>query len=53
MSADRDKDSLTDEKSTDSMPTVNNYLSKRGFDLIGHSSGHGEKVASSALDDGE
>lgn len=53
MSADRDKDSLTDEKSTDSMPRVIDYLSRKGFDLIGHSSGHQEKVASSALDDGE
>lgn len=53
MSADRDKDSLTDEKSTDSVHGVIDYLSNKGFDLIGHSRGHREKVASSALDDGE
>ncbi|XP_008288285.1 rho guanine nucleotide exchange factor 1 isoform X4 [Stegastes partitus] len=50
-SIDRDKDSLTDEKSTDPRHRLIDFLSEKGFDLIGHSNSDQEKVASSALDE--
>lgn len=52
MSAERDKDILTDDKSTEFMPKVIDYLSDKGFDLIGHSRNQ-EKVAESAIDEGD
>lgn len=52
MSAERDKDILTDDKSTEYMPKLIDYLSDKGFDLIGHSRNQ-EKVADSAIDEGE
>ncbi|XP_029958197.1 rho guanine nucleotide exchange factor 1 isoform X6 [Salarias fasciatus] len=48
--SDRDKDSLTSEKSTDPRHRLIDFLSDKGFDLIGHSNSDQEKVASSALD---
>lgn len=53
MSADRDKDSLTDDKSSELRHRLIDFLSDKGFDLIGHSNSHQEKVANSALDEGE
>lgn len=53
LSVDRDKDSLTDEKSTDPRHTLIDFLSDKGFDLIGHSNSDQEKVANNALDEGE
>ncbi|KAM7421182.1 hypothetical protein PAMA_015372 [Pampus argenteus] len=50
-SSDRDKDSLTDEKSTDPRHKLIDFLSDKGFDLIGHSNSDQEKVASNALDE--
>lgn len=50
-SSDRDKDSLTDEKSTDPRHTLIDFLSDKGFDLIGHSNSDQEKVANNALDE--
>ncbi|XP_036929789.1 rho guanine nucleotide exchange factor 1b isoform X4 [Acanthopagrus latus] len=50
-SSDRDKDSLTDEKSSDPRHRLIDFLSEKGFDLIGHSNSDQEKVASSALDE--
>lgn len=52
VSAERDKDILTDDKSTEYMPKLIDYLSDKGFDLIGHSRNQ-EKVADSAIDEGE
>ena len=51
-SLDRDKDSLTDEKTADSLPSLIDYLSDKGFDLIGHTNSVEEKVANGALDEG-
>ncbi|XP_046896207.1 rho guanine nucleotide exchange factor 1b isoform X2 [Hypomesus transpacificus] len=48
---DRDKDSLTDEKTADSPPSLIDYLSDNGFDLIGHTNSVQEKVANGALDE--
>ncbi|XP_056142083.1 LOW QUALITY PROTEIN: rho guanine nucleotide exchange factor 1b [Lampris incognitus] len=48
---DRDKDSLTDDKSTDARHTLIVYLSDKGFDLIHHSNTDREKVAKSAQDE--
>ncbi|XP_067093468.1 LOW QUALITY PROTEIN: rho guanine nucleotide exchange factor 1 [Osmerus mordax] len=48
---DRDKDSLTDEKTADSPPSLIDYLSDKGFDLIGHTNSVQEKVANGALDE--
>ncbi|XP_010739689.3 rho guanine nucleotide exchange factor 1 isoform X1 [Larimichthys crocea] len=50
-SGDRDKDSLTDDKSSDPRHRLIDFLSDKGFDLIGHSNSDQEKVASSALDE--
>ncbi|XP_073340851.1 rho guanine nucleotide exchange factor 1 isoform X4 [Pagrus major] len=50
-SSDRDKDSLTDEKSSDPRHRLIDFLSEKGFDLIGHSNSYQEKVANSALDE--
>ncbi|XP_059194617.1 rho guanine nucleotide exchange factor 1b isoform X2 [Centropristis striata] len=50
-SSDRDKDSLTDDKSSDPRHRLIDFLSEQGFDLIGHSNSDQEKVASSALDE--
>lgn len=50
-SSDRDKDSLTDEKSSDPRHRLIDFLSEKGFDLIGHSNSDQEKVANSALDE--
>ncbi|XP_070691117.1 rho guanine nucleotide exchange factor 1 isoform X2 [Pempheris klunzingeri] len=50
-SSDRDKDSLTDDKSSDPRHRLIDFLSEKGFDLIGHSNSDQEKLASSALDD--
>lgn len=47
----RDKDSLTDEKSSNPRHSLIDFLSDKGFDLIGHSNNDQEKVASSALDE--
>lgn len=47
-STDRDKDSL---KSADPRHRLIDFLSDKGFDLIGHSNSIQEKVASRALDD--
>ncbi|XP_040899554.1 rho guanine nucleotide exchange factor 1b isoform X4 [Toxotes jaculatrix] len=50
-SSDRDKDSLTEYKSGDFVHKLIDFLSEKGFDLIGHSNSEQEKVASDALDD--
>lgn len=50
---DRDKDSLTDDKSSDLRHRLIDFLSDKGFDLIGHSNSHQETVANIALDEGE
>ncbi|XP_034029897.1 rho guanine nucleotide exchange factor 1b isoform X2 [Thalassophryne amazonica] len=50
-SGDRDKDSLTDEKSSDPRHLLIDFLSDKGFDLIGHSNSDQEKVANVALDE--
>ncbi|XP_068616443.1 rho guanine nucleotide exchange factor 1 [Brachionichthys hirsutus] len=50
-SDDRDKDSLTDDKSSDPRHRLIDFLSDKGFDLIGHSNSDQEKVANSALDE--
>ncbi|KAM6995749.1 rho guanine nucleotide exchange factor 1 isoform 2-T2 [Tautogolabrus adspersus] len=50
-SSDRDKDSLTDDKSLDPRHRLIDFLSDKGFDLIGHSNSDQEKVANSALDE--
>ncbi|XP_078027832.1 rho guanine nucleotide exchange factor 1 isoform X6 [Epinephelus lanceolatus] len=50
-SSDRDKDSLTDDKSSDPRHRLIDFLSDKGFDLIGHSNSDQEKVANSALDE--
>lgn len=49
-SSDRDKDSLTDDKSSDPRHRLIDFLSDKGFDLIGHSNSDQENVANSALD---
>ncbi|XP_076008666.1 rho guanine nucleotide exchange factor 1 isoform X2 [Genypterus blacodes] len=49
--SDRDKDSLTDEKSSDPRHSLIDYLSDNGFDLIGHSNSDQQKVANDALDE--
>uniref|UniRef100_A0A8C2ZLQ7 Rho guanine nucleotide exchange factor (GEF) 1 n=1 Tax=Cyclopterus lumpus TaxID=8103 RepID=A0A8C2ZLQ7_CYCLU len=46
----RDKDSLTDDKSLDPRHRLIDFLSDKGFDLIGHSNSDQENVANSALD---
>uniref|UniRef100_UPI0037E88812 rho guanine nucleotide exchange factor 1 isoform X5 n=1 Tax=Semicossyphus pulcher TaxID=241346 RepID=UPI0037E88812 len=50
-SSDREKDSLTDDKSVDPRHRLIDFLSDKGFDLIGHSNSVQEKVANSALDE--
>ncbi|KAM3613684.1 uncharacterized protein V6R79_003531 [Siganus canaliculatus] len=52
-SSDRDKDSLTDDKSSDPRHRLIDFLSVKGFDLIGRSNSEErqEKVASSGLDE--
>lgn len=52
MSAESGNDILTDDKLTEFMPKLIDYLSDKGFDLIGHSRDH-QKVADSAIDEGE
>lgn len=52
VSAEQDKDILTDDKSAEYMPKLIDYLSDKGFDLIGDSRNQ-EKVADSAIDEGE
>ncbi|KAK0150820.1 Rho guanine nucleotide exchange factor 1 [Merluccius polli] len=47
----RVKDSLTEDKSTDHRHSLIDYLSDKGFDLIGHSNTDQETVANSALDE--
>ncbi|KAG7276212.1 hypothetical protein CRUP_004803 [Coryphaenoides rupestris] len=47
----RDKDSLTEDKPTNAPHTLIDYLSDKGFDLIGHSNSDQEKLANSALDE--
>ncbi|CAJ1062627.1 rho guanine nucleotide exchange factor 1 isoform X7 [Xyrichtys novacula] len=49
--SDRDKDSLTDDKPTDHPHRLIDFLSDKGFDLIGHTNSDQERVASSALDE--
>ncbi|XP_069393840.1 rho guanine nucleotide exchange factor 1 isoform X11 [Paralichthys olivaceus] len=49
-SSDRDKDSLTDDKSSDPRHRLIDFLSQ-GFDVIGHSNSDQERVANSALDE--
>ncbi|KAM6967633.1 rho guanine nucleotide exchange factor 1 [Aplochiton taeniatus] len=46
----RDKDSLNDHKSRDPRHSLIDYLSDKGFDLIGLTNSVQEKVADSALD---
>lgn len=53
VSADRDKDSLTDDKSSDLGHRLIDYLSDKGFDLLGHSNSHQEKVANVASEEGK
>ncbi|XP_041649601.1 rho guanine nucleotide exchange factor 1b isoform X2 [Cheilinus undulatus] len=48
---DQDKDCLTDDKSSDPRHRLIDFLSDKGFDLIGHSNSDQEKVANSALDE--
>uniref|UniRef100_A0A3Q3JK00 DH domain-containing protein n=1 Tax=Monopterus albus TaxID=43700 RepID=A0A3Q3JK00_MONAL len=50
-SSDRDKDSLMDDKSSDPRHRLIDFLSEKGFDVIGHSNNDQVKVASSALDE--
>nr|XP_046256385.1 rho guanine nucleotide exchange factor 1b isoform X2 [Scatophagus argus] len=50
-SSDQDKDSLTDDKSSDLRHRLIDFLSDKGFDLIGHSNSDQVKVANSALDE--
>ncbi|XP_065813665.1 rho guanine nucleotide exchange factor 1 isoform X5 [Labrus bergylta] len=50
-SSDQDKDSLTDDKSLDPRHRLIDFLSDKGFDLIGHSNSDQEKVANNALDE--
>ncbi|XP_026225890.1 rho guanine nucleotide exchange factor 1b isoform X2 [Anabas testudineus] len=50
-SIDQDKDSLMDDKPSDPRHMLIDFLSDKGFDLIGHSNCAQEKVASSALDE--
>ncbi|XP_028435938.1 rho guanine nucleotide exchange factor 1 isoform X4 [Perca flavescens] len=51
-SSDREKDSKwTDDKSSDPIHRLIDFLSDKGFDLIGHSNSDQEKVANSALDE--
>ncbi|XP_031642560.1 rho guanine nucleotide exchange factor 1 [Oncorhynchus kisutch] len=51
-SIEQDKDILTDEmKSVDSPHSLIDYLSDKGFDLIGHSNSDQVKVANSALNE--
>ncbi|XP_058502912.1 rho guanine nucleotide exchange factor 1b isoform X2 [Solea solea] len=49
--SDPDKDSLTDDKSSDPRHRLIDFLSEKGFDLIGHSNSDQEKVANCALDE--
>lgn len=52
--AERARDRLTDQmKSVDSRHSLIDYLSDKGFDLIGHSNSDQVKVANSALNEGE
>ncbi|XP_061675090.1 rho guanine nucleotide exchange factor 1b isoform X2 [Syngnathoides biaculeatus] len=50
-SGDRDKDSLTDDKSSDPRHSLIDFLSDKGFDLLAHSNSYQEKLADSALDE--
>ena len=50
---DQDKDSLTDDKYADISHKLIDFLSDQGFDLIGHTNSQPERVANSALDEGE
>nr|XP_023008382.2 rho guanine nucleotide exchange factor 1 isoform X4 [Maylandia zebra] len=50
-SSDQDKDNLKDKKSTDPRHRLIDFLSDKGFDLIGHTKNDQEKVANSALDE--
>ncbi|KAM4600489.1 rho guanine nucleotide exchange factor 1 isoform 3-T4 [Polymixia lowei] len=50
-SGDGEKDSLTDDKSSDPRHSLIDYLSDKGFDLIGHSNSDQEKISNSALDE--
>ncbi|XP_072547891.1 rho guanine nucleotide exchange factor 1 isoform X2 [Salminus brasiliensis] len=49
--AGRDHDSLTDEKSLHSQPSVIDYLAANGFDPLGHSNAPPERSANGALDE--
>ncbi|KAM8868892.1 rho guanine nucleotide exchange factor 1 [Spinachia spinachia] len=46
-----DKDILTDDKSSDPRHRLIDFLSDKGFDLIGHSNSDRDNTASSALDE--
>ncbi|XP_066529177.1 rho guanine nucleotide exchange factor 1 isoform X2 [Hoplias malabaricus] len=50
-SASREKDSLTDEKSRHTQPSVIDYLATNGFDPLGHTNAPPEKSATGALDE--
>ncbi|XP_034553070.1 rho guanine nucleotide exchange factor 1b isoform X2 [Notolabrus celidotus] len=50
-SSDRDKDSLTDDKPADHPHQLIDFLSDKGFDLIGHTNSEQVKVATGALDE--
>ncbi|XP_077382413.1 rho guanine nucleotide exchange factor 1 isoform X2 [Festucalex cinctus] len=49
-SGDRDKDGLSDDKSSDPRHSLIDFLSDKGFDLLGHSNSDQEMMAASALD---
>ncbi|XP_061573178.1 rho guanine nucleotide exchange factor 1b isoform X2 [Cololabis saira] len=46
-----DKDRLNDDKATDPRHRLIDFLSDKGFDLIGHSNSDQEKLANSAVDE--
>ncbi|KAM4580409.1 rho guanine nucleotide exchange factor 1 isoform 2-T3 [Odontesthes bonariensis] len=48
---DQDKDSLTVHKSIDLRHSLIDFLSEKGFDLIGHSNSDQENLANTALDE--
>ncbi|XP_051920946.1 rho guanine nucleotide exchange factor 1b isoform X4 [Hippocampus zosterae] len=48
---DRDKDSLSDDKPSDPRHSLIDFLSDKGFDLLGHSNSDQEKIAANALDE--
>ncbi|XP_016893481.1 rho guanine nucleotide exchange factor 1 isoform X3 [Cynoglossus semilaevis] len=51
LPTDQDKDSLTDDKSSDLRHRLIDFLSEKGFDLLGHSNSDQEKIAGVALEE--